>query len=268
MALKPIVGEIKAQPLNDNFSDVENNINTHKVDTTPHATIRGVDKLSLTASTTLTIANGAITVTQSYHAVDTEGAAASDDLDTINGGSPGDILILQQISPTRKVTIKHGTGNIRTFDEADVNMFSNSSSVVLLFGGANWIVQGIQGVKRSGDTMTGTLTIDVGLGYTNTLNPVGMSLTRATTNYIRCTNAGGKLQFVTNGNADINYALVLNSDNTLLINGGVAVKTGSGSPEGVFTAIVGSLFLRTDGGAGTTLYVKESGIGNTGWVAK
>jgi hypothetical protein len=27
------------------------------------------------------------------------------------------------------------------------------------------------------------------------------------------------------------------------------------------------LFLRTNGGTGTTLYIKESGTGNTGWVA-
>jgi len=45
-------------------------------------------------------------------------------------------------------------------------------------------------------------------------------------------------------------------------------RTGTGSPEGVVTAPVGSLYTRTDGGAGTTLYVKESGTGNTGWVAK
>jgi len=42
----------------------------------------------------------------------------------------------------------------------------------------------------------------------------------------------------------------------------------TGSPEGVITAPVGKLFLRTDGGLSTTLYVKESGTGNTGWVAK
>jgi hypothetical protein len=42
----------------------------------------------------------------------------------------------------------------------------------------------------------------------------------------------------------------------------------SGSPEGYLTAVVGSMCTRTDGGAGTTLYVKESGTGNTGWVAK
>lgn len=44
--------------------------------------------------------------------------------------------------------------------------------------------------------------------------------------------------------------------------------SGTGSPEGAVTAPVGSLFTRTDGGASTTLYVKESGTGNTGWVAK
>ncbi len=46
------------------------------------------------------------------------------------------------------------------------------------------------------------------------------------------------------------------------------VITGFGSPEGVVTAPVGTLYLRLNGGAGTTLYVKESGVGNTGWVAK
>ncbi len=46
------------------------------------------------------------------------------------------------------------------------------------------------------------------------------------------------------------------------------ITHGSGTPEGAVTAPVGSLYLRTDGGAGTTLYVKESGTGNTGWAAK
>lgn len=44
--------------------------------------------------------------------------------------------------------------------------------------------------------------------------------------------------------------------------------SGSGTPEGAITAPVGSLYTRTNGGANTTLYVKESGSGNTGWVAK
>ena len=50
--------------------------------------------------------------------------------------------------------------------------------------------------------------------------------------------------------------------------GGPIWLTGSGTPESSVTADVGSLYTRTDGGASTTLYVKESGTGNTGWVAK
>lgn len=48
----------------------------------------------------------------------------------------------------------------------------------------------------------------------------------------------------------------------------VDLLAGSGSPEGVVTANIGSIYSRTNGGAGTSLYVKESGTGNTGWVAK
>lgn len=43
---------------------------------------------------------------------------------------------------------------------------------------------------------------------------------------------------------------------------------GAGSPEGVVTAIVGAIYQRTDGSTTTTLYVKTSGTGNTGWTAK
>lgn len=50
--------------------------------------------------------------------------------------------------------------------------------------------------------------------------------------------------------------------------GAVIWTSGAGTPEGAITAPVGSLYTRTDGGANTTLYVKESGAGNTGWVAK
>lgn len=51
-------------------------------------------------------------------------------------------------------------------------------------------------------------------------------------------------------------------------NTAATISSGAGTPEGTVTAPVGSLFLRTDGGASTSLYVKESGSGNTGWVAK
>jgi hypothetical protein len=50
---------------------------------------------------------------------------------------------------------------------------------------------------------------------------------------------------------------------------GAKISAGSGTPEGSVVGSVGDLFLRRDGGAGTTLYVKESGAAtNTGWAAK
>lgn len=46
------------------------------------------------------------------------------------------------------------------------------------------------------------------------------------------------------------------------------VLSGTGTPEGVVVAGIGTLYTRTDGGASTTLYVKESGTSSTGWIAK
>jgi hypothetical protein len=57
-------------------------------------------------------------------------------------------------------------------------------------------------------------------------------------------------------------------NSAVLLGGTILVTRGGGSPEGSRTAPIGSLYLRTDGGAGTCLYIKESGTGNTGWVAK
>lgn len=50
--------------------------------------------------------------------------------------------------------------------------------------------------------------------------------------------------------------------------GGAALISGSGSPEGAVSASTGTLYMRTGGGVGTSLYVKETGTGNTGWAAK
>lgn len=47
------------------------------------------------------------------------------------------------------------------------------------------------------------------------------------------------------------------------------LKFGAGSPLNVIIADRGTLYMRTDGGAGTTLYVKEANDGlSTGWVPK
>jgi hypothetical protein len=48
---------------------------------------------------------------------------------------------------------------------------------------------------------------------------------------------------------------------------GVAIRQGLGTPEGSVSSDPGSIYLRNNGGTGTSLYVKETGTGNTGWVA-
>ncbi len=53
-----------------------------------------------------------------------------------------------------------------------------------------------------------------------------------------------------------------------IVLGTVKVLSGANTPEGAVTASIGSLFLRTNGSASTTLYIKTAGVGNTGWTAK
>jgi len=79
---------------------------------------------------------------------------------------------------------------------------------------------------------------------------------------IMTTNGSGVYSFTADNSTTWDAAAVT-ADATAAL-----VQSGTGTPESVVTATVGTLFLRTDGGASTTLYVKESGAGNTGWIAK
>lgn len=85
------------------------------------------------------------------------------------------------------------------------------------------------------------------------------------------------LRNVTFGQNVINVAAGTSFSNALQIktSGAIGVKgtaaeihSGTGSPEGAVEAPRGSIFMRTDGGAGTSLYVKESGTTSSGWVGK
>ncbi len=46
------------------------------------------------------------------------------------------------------------------------------------------------------------------------------------------------------------------------------LMTGYGTPEGAIPASVGTIYLRRDGSTSTTIYIKTSGTGDTGWTAK
>jgi hypothetical protein len=56
---------------------------------------------------------------------------------------------------------------------------------------------------------------------------------------------------------------------SLEIGTSAVIQAGTGSPQSAVTGNVGDLWLQIDGGAGTTLWVKESGNAtNTGWTGK
>jgi hypothetical protein len=98
-----------------------------------------VNKFNTTPNTA-TISGGAITYTGAYMVIDTEGGAATDDLDTINGGSVGDILFLRETNNARTVTIKHGVGNIAFHPGGkDVVLFDTQDYIVLQYDGAAWV---------------------------------------------------------------------------------------------------------------------------------
>lgn len=100
----------------------------------------GVFPLGGADATELTIATGAITVTQKYHKIDTEANAASDDLDTISGGVAGQELIIRADNTARTVVVKHGTGNIRSFSASDVTLDETYKSAHLIYDGTNWLI--------------------------------------------------------------------------------------------------------------------------------
>lgn len=66
----------------------------------------------------------------------------------------------------------------------------------------------------------------------------------------------------------LHLILDVNHDGTFLRLGDtpyIFICRGAGSPEGNVFSTPGSIYLNTNGGDGTTLYVKRTGTGNTGW---
>jgi hypothetical protein len=112
----------------------------------------------------------------------------------------------------------------------------------------------IEGTTAAGDAPTcGTANCTQ-----TTADGVGWILVESLINFPSATL--GTHQFTMNGCG----ALLSATDNVTT----VLDCAGTGTPQGAVTAAVGSTYHRTDGGASTTFYVKESGTGNTGWVAK
>jgi hypothetical protein len=91
-------------------------------------------------ATKLTIATGAITAAQLFHTVDTEAAAASDDLDTISGVAAGELVVFKAEDGTHSVVFKHGVDNIVCPLATDVTLAEAEDYVLAIGDGSNVII--------------------------------------------------------------------------------------------------------------------------------
>lgn len=169
-----------------------------------------------------------------------------------------------------------------TFDDATYNSFfwALRNPIVISTGriinggtvltdlGQNWEVNELAGATLylTGSTTeayeiasntANTITITGGT-WASTSNEYSYQVSRPV--YLGAANGPWRRLYVED---DIRFGIGPSGGSTV-----IWIKFGSGSPESVVTANVGSLYLRTDGGAGTTLYIKESGTGATGWIGK
>lgn len=99
------------------------------------ATVNGF--LGIGTFSEVTISSGAITATKTYHLVDTEGNAPTDDLTTINGLANGRVLVLNAASSTRTVVLRDGTGNLQL--NGDFSLTNQVDSITLYGLGAFWV---------------------------------------------------------------------------------------------------------------------------------
>lgn len=77
--------------------------------------------------------DGAMTVTQTFHTVDTFEDAGSDDLVTINGYSNGRLLVIKAVNAGRTIVVKHNTGNIWLQGKLDISLDDISDGLMLVY---------------------------------------------------------------------------------------------------------------------------------------
>ncbi len=103
------------------------------------------ENIALEAAVELTIAVGVITKTKTYHTVTVEGGAGAgnDQLDTCEGGSEGDILILKATTSggADTVTIADSTGADTFILEGGVNFAMDhvDDRIMLIHNGTEWV---------------------------------------------------------------------------------------------------------------------------------
>jgi len=80
-----------------------------------------------------TISSGVITALGSYHTIDTQSAAASDDLDTVSTTGSGLFVMWRAEDDARTVVVKHNTGNIFVPTALDISLDTTNRVIGTLY---------------------------------------------------------------------------------------------------------------------------------------
>ena len=188
---------------------------------------------------------------------------AVDDLTVKNLRSNATTGILQVAGP--------GTGATRTMTTPDANFTAARTDAAQTFSGLqSFSGAGSENIRLVDTAVPNATTLQQtgAITYFNgnmTLPGSAVFAWRHTSSYTQLMILNGSTGDLTNNTGSF---VVSTAGKGVSLPGGITWTSGAGSPEGVVTAPVGSLYSRSDGGLLTSLYVKQSGSGNTGWAGK
>jgi len=103
--------------------------------------INNTGMLNIGTRSELTIAAGVVTVTKSRHSIDTEADAPTDFLQTINGGTNGDLIFLGNAAYGRFVTVITGGNICPAFGGGicqNASLAQNTGEYIFTFNGTFW----------------------------------------------------------------------------------------------------------------------------------
>ena len=169
-------------------------------------------RLNIGDSGELTISSKAITISGSNHTLRSETASNPDTLDTISGGTKGQILILSLGASDEPITFESGTNNILCPNGFDATLSDVNQRARLQYDGTNW---NFLDIKLPGDIVQVVNTI-VGTSG-STANPIPFD------NTIPQNTEGGEFMTLSitptssNNKLKIDVVLIGNANNTVAI---------------------------------------------------
>lgn len=124
---------------------------------------------------------------------------------------------------------------------------------------------GLDGENSARVLPYGEVPIVLGSVVTTTVGQPAGSVIIGSGKNIRSENAAQSGYYPLIGSNASDQVEIGDASRPLKFHGSSILRAGAGSPEGVVAGNVGDEYHRTDGYAGFTLYIKETGTGTTGW---